>query len=490
MTHREWWEVAAERFEERTVPWGTPGELAVDLDPTVVQTPALDLIDRSLVDTMDSHGGRLIVSIPPQEGKSSRVHMATVWALARNPDITASYSSTLAFRNGRTTRNLVRRHSDTLGISVSSDNASMSRWGIEGRKGELLAVGRKGGATGQSADVLIIDDPVKSRAEADSEAVRDDVWEWWQSDLSTRLAPGAPVILIMTRWHDDDLAGRLLSGPDRHRWREVNIAAQAGKSDPLGRDPGEYLTSARGRTPTEWDQIRVQVGTRAWEALYQGRPSPAVGAILKREWWRIDTISRAVEMPDGTMVTTMDDVFQSWDLSFKGESTSRTDKGPDYVVGQVWGRRGATMYLLDQVRGQWDFVETLNQFRLLTAKWPQAILKIVEEKANGAALIASLSKTIPGIVPENPTESKVSRVNAVAPYIEAGNVVLPPSAPWVGGFIDECAAFPTGAHDDQVDAMTQAIKRGLIVPYTMPETVSSDDMDEDQFLADTAIDPW
>jgi len=175
----------------------------------------------------------------------------------------------------------------------------------------------------------------------------------------------------------------------------------------------------------------------------------------------------------------MDAVLASWDMAFKDTDAS------DYVVGQVWAQQGADIYLLDQVRGRWDFPETLRQVRQLAVKWPDALLKIVEDKANGTAVLAQLRHTVPGLVAETPTESKPARAQAVAPLVEARNVHLPSPelAPWVGAFIDECAAFDNGAHDDQVDAMSQALKRMVILP------LFADDEEDDE-PAYTDISPW
>jgi len=166
---------------------------------------------------------------------------------------------------------------------------------------------------------------------------------------------------------------------------------------------------------------------------------------LKRNWWQYYR-----QTPDR-----FDEVIQSWDMAFKDTKTA------DFVVGQVWGRKGADKYLLDQVRDRMDFPATVQAVRSLSAKWPQARNKLVEDKANGPAVIATLKNEIPGLIAVNPEGGKVVRAQAASPDIEAGNVYLPdPSvAPWVHDFIEECAAFPNGANDDQVDAMTQALIR-------------------------------
>jgi predicted phage terminase large subunit-like protein len=232
-----------------------------------------------------------------------------------------------------------------------------------------------------------------------------------------------------------------------------------GETDPLGREPGQWLQSARGRTEAGWLQRRKDFGERGFTALCQGRPAPTEGAMLKRAWWRYDDTPQAYPRSDGSMNTHgMDAVIQSWDMTFKD-----TD-GTDYVVGQVWGRRGADVHLLDQVRDRMDFPTTCRAVESLSKKWPQASLKLIEDKANGPAVIAQLRRKVPGMVPVNPKDSKGARVSAIAPFVEAGNVHLPAQAPFVAGLVEEAAAFPNGAHDDQVDAMTQAVSRLLLDP--------------------------
>ncbi|MEN0072354.1 MAG: phage terminase large subunit, partial [Propionicimonas sp.] len=236
----------------------------------------------------------------------------------------------------------------------------------------------------------------------------------------------------------------------------------------------------RPRTAAEWEAIKVRVGSRTWQALYQGRPSPSGGGVVKEEWWNRDgrryEVPLWIDIPDGSKrVTGFDEVIQSWDCAFKDTKSS------DFVAGQVWGRIGADIYLLDQMRGRWDFPATCERLKELTARWPDALLKLVEEKANGAAVIAQLQHTVMGIVPENPTESKIARVNAVSPLIEAGNVHLPTPevAPWIGDFIEEFNSFPTGTHDDQVDAASQALKRLGIMPLLAGSQTYGDTYDDE-----------
>ena len=190
---------------------------------------------------------------------------------------------------------------------------------------------------------------------------------------------------------------------------------------------------------------------------------------------------RARIIPD---VGRLDDVelVQSWDLAFKDTKSS------DFVVGQVWLRRGANAYLLDQARGRYSFTETCRQIRAMTARWPQAIAKLIEDKANGPAVINSLKATVGGMIAVEPEGSKVARANAISPLVESGNVLIPPDehAAWVGDLIEEAKGFPNGAHDDQVDALTQAVHRLLLVPLINDDTYTADDLTDD----DEADLPW
>lgn len=400
----------------------------------------------------------------------------SLWALARNPETRiaiVSYAQPLAEGFGRDVRNWISSNDGTegtfnIGLKIAADNGSARRWQLAGHRGGIVCVGLTGGLTGRPADALVIDDPFSDREQAASARYRERVWSWWQSVGSTRLARTAPVILINTRWHEDDLAGRFLAAEDGHRWRVLNIPALAdhdpakGEADPLGRMPGEWLTSARGRTATEWEAIRIQAGTRTFNALYQGRPSPDAGNVWQRPWWRrygTPLWSQHPTTPGAYRVEECDELIMSWDMAFKDTKSS------DYVVGQVWARRGANVYLLDQVHKRLTFTETVIAFKAMTARWPQATAKYVEDKANGTAIIDTLKSKIPGIVAITPTESKYARANAVAPMVQAGNVFLPEAG--IALFdpeelIDEAAGFPNAAHDDQVDATSQALAQMLL----------------------------
>lgn len=453
--------------------FSTPGDLALHTTPTTVQTPALDIIDEALVRAYNTPDSRLIISMPPQEGKSVRVaNDFPVWSLIQNPDlriVTASYGQGLANRNGRAVRNRVIANPD-LGLEIAKDNGSVSDWTIDGHTGGLLSVGIGAGVTGQKADMMIIDDPHKDRKEADSELMRDTVWDWWTDAASARLAPGASVIIILTRWHQDDLAGRLLARDVDAGWELINIPAQAdhkperGETDLLGRKPGEFMQSARGRTREQWEKRKSTAGSKTWASLYQGRPSPESGGVFppSDKWARYDR-PLFITKGDGRNIVPgieRDDheLIQSWDLTFKDKDSS------DFVVGQVWLRVGVDAFLLDQVRERMNFSDTCEAIKAMSAKWPQSTAKLIEDKANGPAVINALRRTVPGLIPVEPLGSKYSRASAISPLVESGNVVLPTVEllPGVTDLLEEAKNFPNASNDDTVDAMSQAVNQLLL----------------------------
>lgn len=483
------WEAAARMFEPvpapagpRELPWRTPGDLAKALDRKTVQTPALDLIDAALVDVAQGACDRLMISLAPQEGKSERASRRfPTWMLARDPDLRiaiVSFAHRRARKWGRAIRNDISQHTDKLGIRVDPSSSAADEWRVLDHIGGVYTVGITGALTGEAVDLLIIDDPYRDGKQAESPAWKEVVEGFWEEVAIPRLGPGVAVVIIQTRWRHDDLSGWLQEREDGTDWRVINIPAQAdhdpnkGETDPLGREPGEYMQSTRGRTVEQWEQRKREMGSRAWNALCQGRPSPAEGNIFQRDWWQFYEQAQWVERSDGSRIAyTFDEIVASWDLSFKDT------EGTDYVCGQVWGRRGVEAYLLDQVHDRLSFVDTCTKVRTLAAKWPQATLKLVEDKANGPAVINMLRRTVPGLVAVEPDGSKVARAAAVSPFVEAGNVKLPAPelCPWVDDLIEEAQGFPRSAHDDRVDAMSQALNRLLLNPLLVEDIVVEDD---------------
>lgn len=288
---------------------------------------------------------------------------------------------------------------------------------------------------------LIIDDPLKNAKEAQSQTIRDTIWQEWESTLSTRLHKGASVIVIMTRWHEDDFVGRLLENSP-YNWTRLRLPAVAEDDDDLlGREIGETLSPELGFDKTWAENKKIEVGSRTWASLYQQRPAPSEGSIFKRQWFNyVDTAPYR-----------HDDIVMSWDFTFSDTTES------DYVVGQVWKKQGADFYLIDQIRDQIDFTQSVRAVVNLKKKHPRCRTILIEDKANGPAIINTLRKEVSGIVPIKPRESKVARANAITPYFEAQNVHILNSLPHLNDMIEEWASFPNSKNDDTVDAMTQAL---------------------------------
>ena len=404
---------------------------------------------------------RLMLMLPPRSGKSEIVSKRfPAYVFGKDPDISiisTSYSADLASRNNRGVQQIIDSDeyreifpTTTLcgkgnrGIGDNTYLRTSEAFEIVNHKGIYRSAGVGGGITGMGGDILLIDDPIKDRMEADSETIRNKVWDWYTSTLYTRLMPGGGIIVIMTRWHTADLCGKLLEAMQRgtgDKWEVISYPAIA-TQDELHRKAGEALHPER--FPIErLLQIKAAIGSRDWEALYQQSPTVDGGAIFKEEWFKTYTT-----LPE------FDTVIQSWDMTFKNTGTS------DFVAGQVWGRKGADCYLIDQIRGRMSFTETLEAFVKLTKKYPKALRKLVEDKANGPAVIDVLKHSVQGIIPIEPDGSKTARAYAVTPMFEAGNVYLPAPdvAPWVRDYKAELTAFPMAAHDDQVDATTQALR--------------------------------
>ncbi|MHC9292041.1 terminase large subunit domain-containing protein [Mycobacterium sp. LTG2003] len=274
---------------------GSPAELARLLDPKFRVTPTIRLLSDIAVRSVTQPDERDAVSTPPRTGKSRLLAIWTsVWALMENPDleiVIVSYSDELAQAHSREVRKIINEHSEFLGYRLARDKTAVGQWRVEGHEGGLLATGINSGVTGFGADLMVIDDPVKDAAEADSKAHRKRVLNEFQGTLSTRVHPGGSILLVMTRWHEEDLAGALLK-LEPERWRRTNIPAVSDPKipDALRRPPGVAMISALGFTAEHFAALRRTVGERVWFALYCGEPKSPAGGLVKQKWlddWRL-----------------------------------------------------------------------------------------------------------------------------------------------------------------------------------------------------------
>jgi predicted phage terminase large subunit-like protein len=388
----------------------------------------------------------IALNMPPRHSKSMTItESLPSYYLGHFPEdriIEISYNDTFARKFGKKNKEKVRQFGkDLFDIEIAKDSSAHDEWTLDNNIGGMISRGVLSGITGQGADLMIIDDPIKNREEADSETHREKIWDEWIDSFSSRLHPGAIVILILTRWHEDDLQGRLLNHEygEPLNWQVYNFPLEAEENDILGRVQGEPLWPERyGKTFIE-ERKRYP---SSFNSLYQGRPTSQEGNILKRDWWKYyDKLPHIVTK------------VMSVDATFKDEADN------DYVAIQVWGKTGPNMYLIDNMKARMNFPTTLQAIRNMKQKHPDTGTILVEDKANGPAIIAMLHKEMGGIIPVKPEGGKVARVNAVSPHIESGNVFIPRQAEWLHDFVEECASFPKGKHDDQVDAMSQALNR-------------------------------
>lgn len=404
---------------------------------------------------------RLMVFMPPRHGKSELVsRRLPAYILGRNPEasiIACSYSADLASRMNRDVQRIM--DSDAYQrlfpeVRLYGSNARKAAQGaylrnsdvfeVVGHRGTYRSAGVGGGITGMGYDRGIIDDPVKNQEEADSQTYREGLWEWFTSTFYTRQEKDAGILITMTRWHEDDLAGRLLrlqaEGGDQ--WTVVHYPALSDRGEALW--PEKYSLGALG-------DIRKAVGGRVWEALYQGRPAPPGGAIFKREWLQY-TLQPGREF--------MTNVVQAWDTAYK--QGQQADYSACVTVGSD---RSGRIHVLDVWRGRVEFPELVTAVQRQHEIWrPNAI--IVEDQASGTSAVQHLKRTsmLP-LVTVRPERDKQARASAMTPYLEGGRVWLPPLASWRDEFETELLAFPTGQHDDQVDAFVYALER-IITPTT------------------------
>jgi len=417
---------------------------------SIAQWPQFQLANhhRLLIDKLEAveRGDikRLMIFEPPRHGKSLIANQFfPSWYLGRNPSrsvICATYGQELSDDFGRRVRNATAGEVHKAifpSFRIAEDSSSLRRFAtLDG--GSYYAVGRGGPITGRGADLLLIDDPIKDREEARSQAVREALYEWYGSVAYTRLQPGGAVVLIQTRWHEDDLAGRLLRDHPEENWTVLSMPAIA-EVDEGFRKEGEALWPERFPL-TLLEQIRAAIGGAAWSALYQQRPSAAEGVVFKREWFQTYDVAPAFTRK-----------LQSWDTAFQAKSTA------DFSACTTWGVAQNGYYLLARWKGRVEFPQLKAQLRLLADEWkPNAIL--IEDKASGQSLSQELKLATPlPVLPVKVDSDKVTRAQAVTPLFEAGKVFLPAGAPWRQEYIEELCAFPNAAHDDEVDSTTQAL---------------------------------
>ncbi|HET6183233.1 MAG TPA: phage terminase large subunit [Acetobacteraceae bacterium] len=391
---------------------------------------------------------RLMVLMPPGSAKSTFVSVLfpAWWFVAhpRSSVIAASHTAELAVYFGRQVRNIVAEYSGLLDYGLSPQSRAAGRWRTT-RGGEYFAAGIRGPITGRRADLVIIDDPIKSWLEADRVPQRDHLWNWYRSELATRLKPKGRIVLVMTRWHEDDLAGRLLEAA-ADEWTLLRLAAMAEANDPLGRSEGEPLW-LEWQDAKELERKRLEVGERVWTALYQQSPRPAQGQLFKPG--RISVIESST--------SELSRIVRAWDLAATVPDGSND---PDWTVGVKLARDDAGRFIiLDVVRLRGGPLEVETAIKQAASLDGRAVLIALPEDPGqaGKTQASHLVRMLAGhkVSATRETGSKLVRALPVAAQVEAGNFAML-RAQWNHALIQELAEFPVGRKDDQVDALARA----------------------------------
>jgi predicted phage terminase large subunit-like protein len=410
---------------------------------------------RLLIDELECVAGgttdRLAIFMPPGAAKSRYASILfPPWFLAQKPGldvIAASYNAELAEDFSGAAIGICQEHATTLGYSLRGREPSRKLWRTSNR-GSYRAAGAGGGITGRRADLIVIDDPIRGREDADSETLRGRVWDWYRAEVVTRLKPGGRVVLIQTRWHEADLAGQLLnemkSGGDH--WRVLSLPAIAeDDNDPLGRRPGQALWPEY-EDAAALERKRIAVGEREWASLYQQRPRPREGAMFKRE--KIVILDVA---PAGGQVV------RYWDFA----STKKQPRNdPDWTVGLKLQQASAGLFVVvDVVRLRGSPDEVLEALVNTAAQDGRAVrIGLPQDPGEaGKTVVLYRTRALAGYSVESTRETgaKVTRWDPVASQANVGNLAVV-RAPWNRVLLDELAGVPSAAHDDQADALAGA----------------------------------
>lgn len=434
----------------------------------------------------------LLLDVPPQHGKSETI-TATLpsWFLGNHPTddvIIAGYETSFSEGFNRANRDKFNEYAPYIWKDCGGNPSvqGVSLWQTK-QGGECYAAGLKAGITGHGAELFIIDDPIKNKEQADSETVLAKIHDEMGPSVQSRIHPGGKLIVIQTRWVEGDVIGWIESNWSEWIWRKISLpceydeeAAKLGPC-PLGRKVGDSLIGAHLGDDEEKIPAKIRVnnrwlkskklmvirsdGERTWNALYQGRPSNAQGNLFKPSYWK--RFNR-----DKSLRESMEYMQLSIDATFKDTEVS------DYVAMELWGLKGRNAYMWKIVNKRMGFIDTIAKIKSIVAEYPDIDELVIEDKANGPAIIETLQYTegIPPTVAVNPKGGKYARGQATSPFVASGTVYLPDDltaeeeedvewdgkeVPAIDKFIEQHRSFPFGKHDDMVDAQTQGLSRIL-----------------------------
>jgi len=441
------------------------------------RSPHLDFIGEKIAEAAFEGNRFIILNTPPRHGKSRLVSQsAPAWYLELFPDrdvIMTSHSQELATKFGREVRNTIIDNEDKLTVRLSPDSKAKHRWNTQ-EGGGMVSIGVEGGITGFGAHLILIDDPFKTRLEAESPTYRQRVWDWWTDTLSSRLEPNGSVVIIMQRWHGDDLVGRLIEqmktnkdDPDQIQWEVINLPAiietpEQAEACPLGREIGTPLWPER-YTAEALAKIKATTSSIGWASQYQQKPTPDEGALFRRKYFRYFTVKEdeghlfyvLPEKDADTRVYAVEDcaVYLAVDTAMKAKTqhdwtafvaVAVTPDG-DYLV-------------IDVVREKLEIPEQYEFVMAQRARHPLNLWMGIEDKQSGTGLIQEAERNGIPILSFQPVTDKVDRATTAGLLYKAGKIRHRQGASWQYAFEEELLQFPSGAHDDQVDPLSYLVR--------------------------------
>ena len=459
------------------------------VEPETILLPNwhIDAISDHLQALFEGEIRSLIINIPPRFMKSLTCCVFfPVWSWLKSPAfrwITSSYQGRLAVRDSVKSRRIIQSsfYQEILSLCqeqpfVLQGDQNVKSYYENDKGGHRYAVGAEAGSIGFGADCIVCDDPHNVK-QAESDDVRENRLEWWDKEMSTRLdnPKTGRKLVIQQRLHDNDLTGHLLEQggyellklPQRFN-PEKRCITSLGFEDPR-KEPGDLLHPQRFGEVEAIDLLKRQ-GSITWAAMQQQEPFPPSGNLFNPAWFRLWEV----------LPSSFDKSIISLDAAFKDLVTS------SFVVLQAWGFSKGNAFLIDEVRGHFDIVETIKRTILFIEKHPTFSERLIEDKANGTAVIRLLKDRIPGIIPVSPTESKDSRATAIAPFCESGNVWIPKNATWKNDWLLEVQRFPQKPND-RVDTMVQALSRVFLGVNSFGLTLLRFDIDVGKGKNDFAI---
>ena len=442
----------------------TPGLFGVNATPGFTMPNHIRYLDSKLCDAISRRGSkRLLVSMPPRHGKSEYIskHLPAWFRgiYPRKEAVITTYGANFSASWGRKSKHLLAKNQDMFGVQVDMQSPVAS-WRIKGSEQVTFCSGVGGELTGKGAHLLVVDDPIKNAKESKSQTMRDATWDWWQSTAFSRIEPGGIAIILMTRWNEDDLVGRIkkqmLSDPDSEQWEIISFPAICDTNDDiLGRKRGEALWPERYNEET---LLKIQKGSGAywWSALYQQQPAPLEGGLFQRSWFVEETFD----------ITRIGDRVRAWDFA-------ATENDGDWTVGLLMGKHldSGDYWILDVVRGQWAPWKRDEIIRKTAIRDGEKTRIITEQEPGsaGKSFVAAMKRMLDGFSVKSyrPSGSKELRAEPLSTQAGIGRLRVPKNAQWLDGLIHEYCIFPNGSHDDQVDAGSMAFnsmhKKGRVL---------------------------